>query len=235
MPEQKPEAQVGESKKDEDDYAALKERMLRLAAEFDNYKKRVKVDIEKAQMTGKAEMLKNMLPVLDEFEIAMISVGSVQDKSVAKGIEMVYANLQDALEREGLTELDTDGMYDPYKHEIVVSRADSKKKPGTILEVVKKGYTFNGIMLRPASVIISKEGEGEEMKHQHHLYHTWAFAKKGYDNYAWIFFIGAIGTIIGTSLHLSGGVAAILIAFAFFYIMGRFHTKLEKRVQEWTK
>ncbi len=131
--------------------------MLRLAAEFDNYKKRVKADIEKAQITGKAEMLKNLLPVLDEFEIAMISVGSVQDKSLAKGIEMVYANLQDALEREGLTELDTNGMYDPYKHEIVVSRADSKKRPGTILEVVKKGYTFNGIMLRPASVIISKE------------------------------------------------------------------------------
>ena len=71
------------------------------------------------------------------------------------------------------------------------------------------------------------------MKRQHHLYHTWAFAKKGYDNYAWLFFIGAIGTIIGTSLHLSGGVAAILIAFIFFYIMGRFHTKLEKRFQEW--
>jgi molecular chaperone GrpE len=156
-PEQKQEAQEGEPKKDEDDSSALKERMLRLAAEFDNYKKRVKADIEKAQITGKAEMLKNLLPVLDEFEIAMISVGSVQDKSLAKGIEMVYANLQDALEREGLTELDTNGMYDPYKHEIVVSRADSKKRPGTILEVVKKGYTFNGIMLRPASVIISKE------------------------------------------------------------------------------
>ena len=157
-PEQKQEAQEAEPKK-EDEYAELKERMLRLAAEFDNYKKRVKADIEKAQVTGKAEMLKNMLPVLDEFGLAMISVGYVQDKSVAKGVEMVYANLLDALEREGLIEMDTDGMYDPYKHEIVVSRADSKKKPGTILEVVKKGYTFNGIMLRPASVIIAKEEE----------------------------------------------------------------------------
>jgi len=147
--------EAGEKPKDEQ--AEMKERMLRLAAEFDNYKKRSKAELEKAKDAGKAEMLLSVLPVLDEFELALISLGTMQDKSVARGIEMVYANLLDALEREGLIELDTDGIYDPYKHEIVVSRADSKKKPGTILEVVKKGYTFNGIMLRPASVIISKE------------------------------------------------------------------------------
>lgn len=73
------------------------------------------------------------------------------------------------------------------------------------------------------------------MKHHHHLYHTWSYAKKGYDNYSWLFFIGAIGTILGTSLHIGGGIAAVLVAFVFFYIMGRFHTKLEKRIQQWQK
>lgn len=142
----------------------MKERMLRLAAEFDNYKKRVKSDMERAQMMGKAEILKNLLPVLDEFELAMLSISSVQDKNLAKGVEMVYSNFVDSLEREGLTEIGTDGIFDPYKHEIVVSKAESSRKPGTILEVVKRGYTFNGIMLRPASVIIAKESENEEKK-----------------------------------------------------------------------
>ncbi len=132
--------------------------MLRLAAEFDNYKKRTKSDVEKAQMIGKAEMVRKLLPVLDEFELAMLSLDSNQDRSLAKGIEMVYSNLVDSLKKEGLEELDTKGVFDPYKHEIVVSRPD-KKKPGTILEVIKKGYTFNGMMLRPASVIIAKEEE----------------------------------------------------------------------------
>ena len=71
------------------------------------------------------------------------------------------------------------------------------------------------------------------MKHHRHVYHTWAYAKKGYDNYSWLFFIGAIGAIIGTTLHMSSGVAAIVVAFVFFYVMGRFHTKLEKKIHEW--
>ena len=137
----------------------MKERMLRLAAEFDNYKKRVKSDMEKAQATGKAEILKNLLPVLDEFELAMLSISQSQDRNLAKGVEMVYSNLIDSLEREGLVELAAEGIFDPYKHEIVVSKTDPSRKPGTILEVVKKGYTFNGLMLRPASVIVAKEDD----------------------------------------------------------------------------
>lgn len=147
----------GEIKPQHDENAELKDRMLRLAAEFDNYKKRTKAEAEKAQTVGKAEVIKNLLPVLDEFELAMLSISSSQDKNLAKGVEMVYSNFVDSLEKEGLREISTDGVFDPYKHEIVVSRAENSKKPGTILEVVKKGYTFNGIMLRPASVIIAKE------------------------------------------------------------------------------
>jgi hypothetical protein len=69
------------------------------------------------------------------------------------------------------------------------------------------------------------------MKHHHYIFHVWQDAKKGYDNYGWIFFISAIGAILGTSLHLTGGVVAILVAFLFFYLMGRFHKKIEKEIQ----
>ncbi len=145
-----------------DDQADMKERMLRLAAEFDNYKKRTRSDIEKAKDAGKAEMLNGILPVLDEFELALLSIGTMQDKSVVKGIEMVYSNFLDALKKDGVKEVPAVGAFDPYKHEIVMSRPDGKDKPGTILEVIKKGYMINGVLLRPASVIVAKEEEDKK-------------------------------------------------------------------------
>ncbi len=74
-----------------------------------------------------------------------------------------------------------------------------------------------------------------KMKHHHYLYHVWASAKKGYDNYAWIFFIVTIGTIIGTSLRIAGGILTILVAFVFFYVAGRFHTKFQKEFDKMEK
>jgi molecular chaperone GrpE len=150
--------QQGKQPSKEDKYAELKEQMLRLAAEFDNYKKRTKVDLDRAKSTGKAELAKSLLSILDEFELAMIAASGSSDKNVSKGIELVYSNLTDTLRRCGLREVPTDGIADPFKHEIIMV-ADSEKKPGTILEVVKKGYMFDDVMLRPASVIVAKEAK----------------------------------------------------------------------------
>jgi molecular chaperone GrpE len=143
----------------QDQNSELKDRMLRLAAEFDNYKKRTRADIEKAKDIGKAELIRNVLPVLDEFELALMAHGNSEGKDLSKGIEMVYSNLIDSLKRAGLSEIEAKGAFDPYKHEIILSRPDGKRKPGTIIEVVKKGYSLNGIMIRPASVIIAKEAD----------------------------------------------------------------------------
>ncbi len=141
-----------------DEYAELKEQMLRLAAEFDNYKKRAKNDLDKAKSMGKAELARNLLPILDEFELAMIAASGSSDKNVSKGIELVYSNFTDTLKRNGLREVSADGIADPFKHEIIMV-AESDKKPGTILEVVKKGYMFDDMMLRPASVIVAKDSK----------------------------------------------------------------------------
>ena len=137
-----------------------KEQILRLIAEFDNYKKRAKRDIDNAKIIGKAELIKNLLPVIDEFDLALMSLSQMQNKIVVKGIELLYSNFIGQLRKEGLEETDSDGVFDPYKHEIMISK-QSPKPYGTIIEVVKKGYMFNGIMLRPASVIIS-DGNGNK-------------------------------------------------------------------------
>ncbi|HIH49893.1 MAG: nucleotide exchange factor GrpE [Candidatus Micrarchaeaceae archaeon] len=143
--------------------AELREQLLRLAAEFDNYKKRVKKEIESAQNAGKAALFIDMLPIIDEFELAMLAISSSKGTPLTKGIEMLYSNFTDVLKKEGLKEIEVDGIFDPYRHETVLVR-ESDEKDGTILETVKKGYTFEGILLRPASVIISKKSAKSDKK-----------------------------------------------------------------------
>ena len=143
------EAKAGEAEE-------LRDKLLRLAAEFDNYKKRSRSELERAKNEGKAELVKSLLPIIDEFELAVLVASKSKDENVSKGIAMVFSNLMDALKGFGMQEIPTKGTYDPYRHEIITIMK-SDKDGGSILEVVKKGYTFNGIMLRPASVIIAAD------------------------------------------------------------------------------
>ncbi len=136
----------------------LSDKFLRLAAEFDNYKKRSAIEIENSKDMGKFEMMKSLLTILDEFEITVMAASKSSDKSMAKGIEMLYINFRDALKKLGLSEINTKGVYDPYIHEIVIMQKDNGKE-GTILDVIKKGYMFNNKLLRVASVIVSSGKE----------------------------------------------------------------------------
>lgn len=95
-----------------------------------------------------------MITVLDEFELAINAKGL--DDEAAKGIELVYSNLVDSLKREGLRPIEVDGKFDPFKHEIVLVR-ESEEEEGTIIGVVRKGYAIGDLLIRPASVIVSKK------------------------------------------------------------------------------
>jgi molecular chaperone GrpE len=150
----------GHAEKKESPEDELRDRLLRLAAEFDNYKKRTAKEIENAKLVGKAEMARKLLSVLDEFELAMQAM-KIDEKS-DKGIGLVFSNFKEAFKKEGLNEIESDGVFDPYKHEIILAKG-SKEKEGTIIEVVRKGYTLNSIMIRPASVIIS-DGKTQDEK-----------------------------------------------------------------------
>jgi molecular chaperone GrpE len=150
-PKEEAKQSAPQENKDKD----MKEQLLRLAAEFDNYKKRTKNDVDNAKSAGKAELVKGFLPILDEFELALIVVNKTPDRNVARGVEMLYSNFIDMLKKAGLEEIACKGVFDPYKHEIMMTK-DSKEKDGTILEVIKKGYIFDKVLLRPASVIVAK-------------------------------------------------------------------------------
>ncbi len=136
-------------------YTELKDQLLRNIAEFDNYKKRSENEMDNAKNIGKAELFKNLLSIIDEFDLTLLAVSESQEKNLLKGVELLYSNFIVELKKNGLEEIKSEGIFDPYKHEILITKASSEPKD-TILETIKKGYMFNKIMLRPASVITSK-------------------------------------------------------------------------------
>ncbi len=144
-----------------DQSAELKDRLLRLAAEFDNYKKRIAKSLESSNDAGRLEVISKLLPTVDEFELALNAFG--KEGEHLKGIALIFSNLMSTLKSFGLKEIDAVGKFDPYKHETVLTR-DSDKPDGEILEVVRKGYMLNNVMIRPASVIISRKENANSRK-----------------------------------------------------------------------
>lgn len=161
----KEDAKVEEPAKEktEGDAAELKDRLLRLAAEFDNYKKRVAKDIDISKEMGRADVISKLLPTLDEFEIALDSFDKKDEH--LKGMSLIYSNLMSTLKGFGLREVDSSGKFDPYKHEIMLVK-ESEKDDDTIIEVIRKGYMLNTLMLRPASVIVAKHEEAANKKEE---------------------------------------------------------------------
>ncbi|MBU0532863.1 nucleotide exchange factor GrpE [Candidatus Micrarchaeota archaeon] len=135
----------------------LEDRLLRLAADFDNYKKRAVKENDTLKELSVAETMRKILPIVDDFEIAISHMKISKDKEFKHGMELIYAKLLDLLKREGIEEMKVLGKsFDPYAHEAI---RYEKGKEGEILEIVQKGYLFKGKVLRYAKVIVGKEEE----------------------------------------------------------------------------
>jgi len=145
---------MGEEKKAENGDSKMKEledRLLRLQAEFENFRKRNAKEQDGLADRANAELLSKLLPVVDEMEIA---VKHTKDD----GVKMVYMNLMSTLGKQGLEEMDSLGKaFDPYYHD-ALKQEDGDE--GKILEIVQKGYLFKGKVLRHAKVIVGN-GKGE--------------------------------------------------------------------------
>jgi len=131
----------------------LTDTLKRLQAEFENYKKRI--DKEKAGFVkfAHADVIAEMLPVLDSFEIALKNTND-KEKFI-EGIKIIYAQFHSILEAEGLKPIKAvNEKFDPYKHEVLM-KEESDKPEGTILEEFQKGYMLNDGVLRHSKVKIS--------------------------------------------------------------------------------
>ena len=126
--------------------------LQRLQAEFENYKKRNENDNAKFIKLANKELIKQLLPILDNFQLAFQNKDS---KEFVKGMELIYSNFYSILEENGLKKINTEGKFNPYKHEVLLT-ADSEEEPETILEELQAGFALNGEVIRSAKVKVSK-------------------------------------------------------------------------------
>ena len=138
-------------RKERDDYL---DALQRLKAEFDNYRKRVARDQQELAARAHERLVRELVPVLDDLERALAHEGNLED-----GIRLIHRQLDEALTKEGLVEVETTGMFDPHTQEALLAQP-SDEAEGTVIEVLQKGYLLGDRVLRPARVVISQGSDG---------------------------------------------------------------------------
>src|ERR1041385_456540 len=139
-----------------DELATERDRSLRLLAEFDNYRRRTNEERAFAEEAGKSEILLPVLAVMDDFDRALLHVGTAPD-AVADGLKLIRQRLRDVLHSNGVTPFDSEGQtFDPTIHEAMTMIDSDGAESGTVYADRKRGYFMNGRLLRPALVVVLK-------------------------------------------------------------------------------
>jgi molecular chaperone GrpE len=136
----------------------LKDQLLRTAADFDNFRKRSRREVNDAEIRGREELLKDLLPVFDNLERAMQHADSATDvQALADGIRMVSRQFLDALGKLGIERVVSLGLhFDPSVHEAIQQLESPDQPMGTVIAEVQAGYRQGERLLRPAMVVVSK-------------------------------------------------------------------------------
>lgn len=155
-PEERVETLEGELEDFEAQNAELLDALRRLKADFDNYRKRMLKEQTRILETAEAELVKKLLPVIDNLERALASAGRGEPKGLVEGVAKVLEMMLDTLKGEGLEVIDPQGEpFDPEHHEAMMVVETDECPEDMVTEVVQKGYRFGGVMLRPAMVKVS--------------------------------------------------------------------------------
>ena len=138
--------------------AKNKEQWMRTAADFDNFRKRSRREIDDARRGGREDMLKEFLPVFDNLERAIQSAQRAQDvKAVADGLNMILRQFIDTLGRVNIAKVATVGKeFDPTVHEAIQQVETDEHPPGTVVAEVQPGYIQGDRLVRPAMVVVAK-------------------------------------------------------------------------------
>jgi len=129
--------------------------LKRLAADFENYRKRAARDQESLVARAHERLVKELLPVLDDLERALAAAEEHEEAKLEEGVRLVHRELAAALAREGLAEIETNGRFDPHVHEALLSQPSSEQEEGSVIEVVQKGYMLGDRVVRPARVVVA--------------------------------------------------------------------------------
>ena len=137
-------------------------RYLRATADLENVRRRAKRDVEDARIDASTKVLKEMLPVIDSLERGLqhaesTGAASGSDGGVLEGVKLVLRQFAQALERCGVTYIDAVGKpFDPNLHEAISQIPTDEVPPGSVAQVLQKGYTINGRLLRPSMAVVAK-------------------------------------------------------------------------------
>jgi len=146
------EERLAEVERERDEYL---NDLKRVAADFENYRKRVARDQEGLVARAHERLVKELLPVLDDLERSLEAAAQHEEAKLEEGVRLVHRELVEALAREGLVEVETDGQFDPHVHEALLSQP-SEQEDGSVIEVLQKGYRLGDRVLRPARVVVSQ-------------------------------------------------------------------------------
>jgi len=129
---------------------------LRLAADFDNFRKRVAREQADLSRRANERLLGELLPVIDDLERALEAAAAHEEATLEEGVRLVHRSLSGLLERHGLSEIEADGPFDPHVHEALLTRAAEGAEQGSVVQVLQKGYRLGDRVLRPARVIVAE-------------------------------------------------------------------------------
>ncbi len=159
----------GELKKKSDEfkrkYEELNEQFLRIRAEFANYKKRVERDQAEFSIYLRAEVIKNFLSILDDFDhMIQKTENNVNEKSILEGAKMIYEKFIQVLKDYGVEKIEAlDTEFDPQIHEaMMMQKIDDQDKNGKVINVFQEGYRMNERLLRPSKVIVGDYQQAKE-------------------------------------------------------------------------
>jgi len=138
------------------DVASASDRALRSLAEFDNYRRRTERERDEASIRGRADVLRELLEVADNFDRALDHANSGVPPAFLEGMRLVARGLHDLLDRKGVERIDAEGKpFDPELHEALTMMPSDAAEPDTVLQVVQAGYRLGDRVLRPAKVIVA--------------------------------------------------------------------------------
>ena len=139
------------------------ERLMRAAADLENYKKRAARERQDAVKYANESLLERVIPVLDNFEMALTAANAPNTsvQSLQSGVSMIQQQLKSAMAEVGLEEIDATGKaFDPNLHEAIAQQESADVPEGQVVQQVRKGYKLRDRLLRPASVVVAKKPAG---------------------------------------------------------------------------
>ena len=152
------DALLAKAEQERDEYLDLAKRTK---ADFENFRKRMTADVVAATGRGKAEVLRDVLPVLDDLERALEAAGldpeGDSDDGLAHGVLLVFRSLRDSLAKHGIEAVDPAGeKFDPTVHEALSAQPAEGVESGTVVETMQKGYRLGEQLIRPARVVVAE-------------------------------------------------------------------------------